>query len=235
MPDIPEAFTYEGTELLVLSEQLVNYNKVIANLVAAHVRSGDRVLDFGAGVGTLTRVVAKRIGKMECVEIDSRQRAVLEQQGFHCYPSLEDVPRESFDVVYSSNVLEHIFDDVDALRRLRMALRPGGRIVLYVPAFQSLYTAMDAAIGHHRRYDVPTLRTRMIEAGFDVREAYYVDLIGYVISWIFKRVSNNVDAVNATTLKIYDTFVFPLSRVLERLRKPLFGKNVFAVGTRSAD
>ena len=64
----------------------------------------------------------------------------------------DGVPRRSFDTVVCSNLLEHIEEDGAALAGMRDVLIPGGRVVLIVPALQSLYGSIDRAIHHHQRY-----------------------------------------------------------------------------------
>jgi SAM-dependent methyltransferase len=228
-------YVYEGSDLLRLGEELKNYNRAIATLVAANISPTNDVLDFGAGFGTLTRAVAERVRRPDCVEPDTRQRESLRSQGFVCYETIEAVPSGTYDAIYSSNVLEHIEDDVAALVQLHRVLRPGGKVILYLPAFQSLYTTVDAAIGHYRRYDATMVRARLEQAGFKVESTFYVDLLGYLVSWLFKRLSNQVGSVNPRTMRIYDGVVFPVSRFIERFLQAPFGKNVFAVAVRSTD
>jgi SAM-dependent methyltransferase len=224
-------YVYEGSDLLRLGEQLQNYNAAIADLIVRILPSEATVLDFGAGFGTLTRLVALRSRNLDCVEPDVHQREVLEADGFRCYPKVEAVPPGSYDVIYSSNVLEHIEDDVSALRQLRIVLRPNGKIVLYLPACQSLYSAVDAAIGHYRRYDVRMITECLNAAAFKVEQICYVDVLGFFVSWIFKRLSNRVSSVNVNTMRMYDRFVFPLSRAIERVIRVPFGKNILVVAS----
>lgn len=66
------------------------------------------------------------------------------------------------------DVLEHIEDDADALRRLRRMLVRGGRLYVTVPAHRWLWTSVDVTAGHHRRYTRRTLRRALTEAGFEV-------------------------------------------------------------------
>lgn len=227
-------YRYEGSELLRLGEELKNYNAAIADIIVRASPPSAKMLDFGAGFGTLTEAVAARLGKPECVEPDPRQREVLEGAGFTCYATIEAIPQESYDLVYSSNVLEHIEDDLEALRRLLRVLRPNGKIVLYLPAFQSLYSAVDAAIGHYRRYDARMIAELLRDAGFVPERVYYVDVLGFIMGWIFKRIANNVGSVNSNTMRIYDRLIFPITRMIERFVRPPFGKNVVAIASRPA-
>jgi len=194
--------------------------------------STPRILDFGAGFGTLTRLVAKYGVRPDCVEPDGRQRASLEADGFRCFENIADIPDGAYNFVYSSNVLEHIEDDAAALREIRRVLCDGGKLVVYLPAFQSIYTAVDAAIGHYRRYDARMIAKRIADAGLHVECCYYADILGFVVSWVFKRISNRVATVNVRTLRLYDRVIFPVSRAIERLWRPPFGKNVVAVAVR---
>ncbi len=225
-------YVYEGSELLFLGEQLSNYNASIAKLVASEAPAGAAVLDFGAGFGTLTRAVEQLIGKPDCVEPDARQREALSRAGFRCFEGIETVSDASYGYVYSSNVLEHIEDDVAALRSLHRVLRPGGRLVLYLPAFQSLYSAVDAAIGHYRRYDAAMISERLRQAGFRVERTRYADVLGFGVALLFKLISNRVGGVNARRMRLYDSLIFPVSRTIEGIMRPPFGKNVIAVATR---
>jgi len=227
-------YSYEGSALLRLGEQLKNYNAAIADVIAKECPANARVLDFGAGFGTLTREVAKRITQPDCVEPDSRQREALITEGFRCYETIIRVPDASYDYVYSSNVLEHIQHDVAALCELRRVLRPTGRLTLYLPAFQSLFTSMDTAIGHYRRYDANMISARLREAGFVVQRVRYADVLGFAVSLLFKYSFNRVDRINERTMMIYDSLVFPVSQAIERLVTPPFGKNVIAVATCEA-
>ncbi len=232
-----DAYVYEGSDLLRLGEQLKNYNAATADLIVEHIGPGDRVLDFGAGFGTLTKAVAARTKQPQCVEPDRQQRERLIRDGFHCFDSIESVESHAYDVVYSSNVLEHIEDDVRALKEIHRVLTPGGKVVLYLPAFQSLYTALDRAIGHYRRYDIKMIETRLREAGFETKQSFYVDVLGYPVSKLFKAISDDVSTVNTRTIRIYDSVVFPISRLIEKFVRPPFGKNVlaFAVSAKNPE
>jgi SAM-dependent methyltransferase len=75
-------------------------------------------------------------------------------KGFEVYTSLDEIPDETFDWVYAFNVLEHINDDGQALAEWSTKLKTAveSRLLIYVPAFEILFSSMDRQVGHFRRY-----------------------------------------------------------------------------------
>lgn len=227
---------YAGvSDLWIAEECLRNYNADVVRRLSG-AGSGPDVLEFGAGIGTLANLWHDLTSvKPECLEIDRRMRHVLEARGFICYEDLRAVEGQ-FDVIYSSNVLEHIDDDVDALKMLNSKLKPNGRIALYVPALMFLYSDSDAAVGHYRRYHRKELVSKLETANFKVEDCYFVDSIG-VLAWIVARVRGyKANATNShkVSLRVYDRYVYPLSRIADALGlKFLFGKNLLAIATKT--
>ena len=229
-----DGYRYEGTDYLKLGEvALANYNASIAALVRRFAGGAHDVMDFGAGIGTLALSVRDRGLDPLCLEPDDAQRAQLARRGFRTAAALDDVPAASLDYIYSSNVLEHIADDVRALELLREKLRPGGTLMLYVPAFPSLFSSLDEAVGHHRRYDQASLRSALMRAGFTVQRTFYADFFGYFATLLFKRLGNTMSNANSFTLHLYDRCIFPVGRLIERVVRVPVGKNVVAVATRA--
>ena len=120
-------------------------------------------------------------------------------------------------------MLEHIEDDVGALRELYNKLVPGARLLIYVPAFPVLYTSMDAKVGHIRRYTRGSLLKAVGAAGFRVHRASYADCLGFVATLAFKYSGNASGDVNRSALKLYDRAIFPLSRLLDGQEIPDVG------------
>ena len=222
-------YEYEGAEMLLLADVLPNYNRSIAAIVYRFARGAQNVLDFGAGTGVLSAAVRDLGLTPVCLEPDARQREVLARRGLATVASLDDVADGSLDFIYSSNVLEHIEDDVAALGELRRKLRSGGSVLLYVPAFQSLFSSMDRAVGHHRRYDRTMLREKLRGAGFEVEDLFYADVLGYFVTRVYKAIGNDTGKINPFTLGVYDRFIFPVGRMIERLGRMPVGKNVVGV------
>lgn len=223
---------YSGTDNLEIMNDAVNYNAYLSYLVRSHTSATDRILDFGAGIGTFA-LPLKKIGyDVSCVEPDPKQLLKIEQNGVPGYSCLSAVPAQTYDFIFTLNVLEHIEDDQGALHELANKLKPGGRILIYVPAFQALFSNMDRAVGHCRRYRLNDLSTRVSSAGLEIEEARYVDSIGFFAAFVFKYIGSSKGTLNSTSVILFDRLVFPLSLVIDRVMKKFFGKNLLIVAAK---
>jgi len=139
--------------------------------------------------------------------------------------------RACVDAIVSSNVIEHIADDVACLEAMAELLRPGGAVGLYVPARPELYGSLDAAVGHHRRYTREDLETKLARAGFEVVSVRYRNLVG-VVPWLVAGRVLRRDKLGAGSLRIFDRVVFPVCRRLEDLVPPVYGLNLVAIAVK---
>lgn len=140
----------------------------------------------------------------------------------------------SFDVVFSSNVIEHIADDQAVVHDMARALRPGGRLVIYVPAFGRLFGPMDDRCGHLRRYTTADLARLVHTAGLQVLAQGYADPLGGLITWLFNGLGRGVTA-SAASVGFYDRWLFPVSRAMHGLTRTWFGKNAWIVAVVSQE
>lgn len=223
---------YSGGENLEVMEEAVNYNRFLLSLIRSHASREQKILDFGAGIGTFASALAKEGYSIRCVEADERQAQSIAAKGIPVARSLDAISNESVDYVYTLNVLEHIEDDSAILRDCQRKLVPGGNILIYVPAFQVLYSSMDKKVGHFRRYTIGDLSRKVCQAGFRVKEASYVDSLGFFASLLFKFAGNNSGDLNRKALIAYDRLLFPVSRMIDAAFKRTFGKNVLVVAAR---
>lgn len=230
----PAPTPYTGVENLEVMREAENYNRYLQTLVERHAAGATRVIDFGAGSGTFAIPCAAAGFDLTAVEPDERLRAMLGAAGLRAVADVAALPDEAFQFAYTLNVLEHIENDVDALRAVRAKLVPRGCLLVYVPAFPVLYTSMDSKVGHVRRYTRATLRRSLEAAGFEIREMRYADSLGFVATLLFKALDNGSGSVNRTALKIYDRLAFPVSRALDVLTRRWFGKNLLALAAKPA-
>ena len=225
-------FAYTGHENLLVMQHAHNYNEFLGRLIRRHAEGAAAVVDFGAGVGAMAQAVRPWAHKLVCVEPDAVQMDILMAAGYEVVDSISALPESSVDYVYTVNVMEHIHDDRAILSAIFKTLRPGGRLLVYVPALQWLYSSMDAAVGHVRRYHMKDLIQKVNDAGFVVERREYVDCLGVPASLAYKWAGNASGRINVDALSVYDRFVFPFSRVLDTLFRRVGGKNLLVVCER---
>ncbi|PYS23699.1 MAG: methylase [Acidobacteria bacterium] len=138
-----------------------------------------RILDVGCGTGANLQMLSQ-FGAAEGVDVSSealefcRARGLAEvKQG-----AAETLPYEdaSFDLVTGLDVVEHLDDDLSGLREMRRVLRPGGRALLFVPAFMFLWGVQDDISHHRRRYTLRELKQRVTDAGLSIERATYANI-----------------------------------------------------------
>jgi len=223
---------YSGTDNLEVMTAAVNYNNFLLGRIEALAPKSGKILDFGAGIGTFARRLSERGFDVTCLEPDPGLAARLRAAGLEARESMDEFAAASFDYVFTLDVLEHIEDDAAAVRQIAGKLKPGGRLLVYVPAFPMLYSSMDRKVGHFRRYRRRALQKIIVEAGFSSVEARYVDPTGFFASLAYRLTERGTGNINVRMLKLYDTFLFPLNALLNPLCGLAFGKNIILTATR---
>ena len=214
----------------IIEPSLRNYNNHIVDLILSVHNNESEILDFGAGCGTLAKIIRRKTkNSPTCIEIDEYLKSILTKIGFKVFDDINKT-KDRYDFIYSSNVLEHIYDDVKSLKQLESKLTKNGTLVLYLPAFQILYSDLDRSVGHFRRYSKKRILKITSDAGFKIDKMFYVDSIGFFCSFIIQILGWNTKfgVGSKNSLKLYDKFIFPVSRFLDALGfKYILGKNIF--------
>ncbi len=183
----PSHFAAADVELADTLETLdgaERYVDWIASLVLPNVRG--RVLEVGAGHGTFSDRLATAATELVISEPSARAAELLRERfgdagaATVVQADLEDAVSDGpFDTAVLINVLEHIADDDKALALLYDGLATRGRIVVFVPAHEVLYSTYDRSIGHYRRYRRAELLRKVERANLRVVDAHYVNAIGF--------------------------------------------------------
>lgn len=223
--------------LAVLSA-VYHYNHWIFDSVREYL--GPEIAEVGAGVGNITQFLLNA-SRLVCLEpftpyFDYLRQRFAQHLNVKVYPfPIESVPNAdvaagSFDSVVCLNVLEHIDDHVGALRNMRQLLRPGGNVIVFVPAMPFLFGAMDRAMGHLRRYTKRSLRQAFLDAGLRPVRARYINLVG-VAGWLWNGRIRKQATIPASATLLFDRLV-PILSAFERILPPLIGQSVLVVGKR---
>ena len=229
-------FTYSGTELDALANA-PNYYRAILSAFAPHL--GQRVLEVGAGIGTFAEHVLRARPDLDLTLLEPAgnnfpvlQRRFAGDRRVHVVNGyLEDYSAgEQIDSMVLVNVLEHVEDDENFLRTAHAALQPqGGRILLFVPALPFVYGSLDREFEHYRRYTRPILRDRLEQAGFQLVDLRYVNILGVLPWFITGRVLRRT-TLRSKDVSLYDRWIIPWALRLERILPPPFGQSLLAIG-----
>ena len=180
-----------GSETLARLSRAPRFNRWMADVVRPYV--GERVLETGAGTGNLTVNLTPRTSywatDINPLYLDKlgelcRTRPYLRVQ-LTDVTRIETFPaKEKFDTVIALNVIEHVDDDVGALRNIWEALEEGGRAILLVPRGPELFGTLDQAFGHRRRYSEEQIAQAAQQAGFAARETLKFNRVGTLGWWL---------------------------------------------------
>ena len=216
--------------------RLQRYNAWVWDRIRPFI--GQRVLEIGAGWGTMTRFFYGRdlivATERETPYLDRLRNAFRRRPGIaieHFDPEAGDVaPLKAyrFDTVTLINVLEHTVDDGAALRRAFDVLEPGGRVIVFVPADSKLCGKLDDGIGHRRRYDKDELIAKLGAAGFVLEHIAWQNRLARV-AWRLNNVLGRA-ALPAGQSRVFDRLV-PLFRAFEG-DNPSKGLSLIAVGRK---
>jgi 2-polyprenyl-3-methyl-5-hydroxy-6-metoxy-1,4-benzoquinol methylase len=201
---------------------------------------GRRVLEVGCGIGTYTAEMA--VGARKIIAMDMEHAFVAEAaRRLGQLPNVQLIcgdattadlpnPDETLDTVVLLDVLEHIEDDVALLTRLGARLGPGGHLILKVPAMPSLYSPMDEAIGHWRRYDRNSLTKVISRAGLEVVRVWSFNTAA-VPGWWWNGRVRKLRSPPEGQVALYNRLV-PVLRPLDRLTRLFCGVSLIAVARR---
>jgi len=231
-----DIYVDRGAKILDSLAGTKRFNRWMADTVRPLL--GTRVLELGAGIGNMTQHLARGRKIYVASDIDAEHMARLRVR-FGGRPNLEirkcdlcdsadfQPLYELFDSVVCLNVVEHVEDDLGALRNIFSALKPGGRAIVLVPQDQQAYGTLDEVLGHYRRYSEAQLRARMEEAGFEVERMLHFNRVTRP-GWRFNGQVLKRRSFSRLQLRVFDALV-PLWRRIDGYF-PWQAVSVIAVG-----
>jgi 2-polyprenyl-3-methyl-5-hydroxy-6-metoxy-1,4-benzoquinol methylase len=221
-------------------EEARRYAAHVFDLFRPHL--GKRILEVGSGIGTMSRRLADVADVVVGIEPNAHcwvraRETMRDQPRFslrtchleECDPA--ELAAQRFDTVICVNVLEHIEDDVEALRTLGDVVVADGRVLIFVPAVQAAYGPLDAELGHHRRYSRRTLTAAFTDAGLELLTIRYTNPIG-LLGWMYNSHVAKSTAHSSRQVQLFETLIAPWALPLERLAAPPIGLSLVAVGRR---
>ena len=233
-------FVYHGHELELFAE-VTRWKAYWISRIRNYL--GEEVLEVGAGIGTNTLLMCnERCRRWICTEPDAQlaKRIALALKDSKCQKyctvitgTLKDIPpNEFFDTILFIDVLEHIQDDRGELLRASRHLRPRGTLIVLSPAHACLFSKLDQAVGHYRRYTKKTL-TEIAPRHLKLLRLEYLDLVG-VLASLSNRFLLRRHKPTKRQIRFWDSVMVPCSIILDPLVRHRFGKSILAVWQNDA-
>jgi 2-polyprenyl-3-methyl-5-hydroxy-6-metoxy-1,4-benzoquinol methylase len=225
--------------------ELSNYRKYQYDLIGKYI--GTNILEVGAGDRSFTNQIVKNCQGFErIVSIEPsetlfefyRNKYKLPDNVIVTSDNLFDLTPETyglFDTIIFIHVLEHVEKDREALDHMHNLLKPGGKILIEVPAMQSLFSVHDKMLGHYRRYNKKNFRAMINNDLYTIKKLWFQDAIGMIGSFIFfkmKKIKLKSDqGVNLVKKqgKIYDKYLIPIEKFYERFITLPFGLSITGI------
>lgn len=230
-----------GKETLNIFAHTNNFNSWMYETISSHC-SG-RILEIGSGIGNISQYLlksnsnvvlsdirtdylihlrnrfptAKRIVKLNLEIIDFSSEAVLDLG--------------QFDTIVALNVIEHIEHDDLAISNCYKLLKPGGKIIILVPAYQIIYNKIDQELAHYKRYSSHSIQKLLIEKHFLVVESKYFNFVG-LIGWIFFGIISKQRKLPKRPVGIFEAFV-PLFKIIDFLLLNKMGLSVITIAKKN--
>jgi SAM-dependent methyltransferase len=230
----PRQASLVGGRTLEVFTDTPRLNAWLFSKLAPHIQ-GD-VLEIGSGIGNLSRLIVDRaastmLSDMEPHYLDALGRTFagdprvrIGYYNLDAEPSAEIAGRR-FDAIVAVNVIEHIEDDGALVRRLAKLLKPGGKLVVYVPACPPIYGSLDRALGHYRRYTPESLAALLTGAGLKTEHPSYMNLFG-LLGWTVNGLLLRRHQLSHRQIAVFERLM-PLVRLEDRFRLPI-GLGVYA-------
>lgn len=232
---------YPGEEL-ALFEKAVNWKRYFTSRLLPYIK-GD-VFENGAGIGGTTLLLnSKKVTQWVLGEPDIAMQQLLQQKitdkllPVNCMLHKGTIDSLStnrlFDCIVYIDVLEHIENDIAEVKKATAHLKPGGFLIILSPAFNSLFSPFDKAIGHYRRYTKKTLAA-VADPSLQKEKLHYLDSVGYFAS-VMNKLFLKQSYPSHRQVQFWDKWMVPVSKITDRIFCYSFGKSILAVWKKKPD
>jgi SAM-dependent methyltransferase len=183
----------------------------LARKISCSVKPCNLVLEVGCGTGNVLKVLEAACPNCRLVGLelwlDGLRHARTRSSAHLVQADIGNSPfGQQFDLIGMFDVLEHIADDQQTLRLIHETLRPGGKLLLTIPAHHSLWSYFDEAAHHCRRYSVDGIRQRLEGAGFEVEFLTQFMACIFPMVWAYRKLTGLRGNTNSARQLTSDEF-----------------------------
>ncbi|MBC7850071.1 MAG: class I SAM-dependent methyltransferase [Chitinophagaceae bacterium] len=234
----------QGLHTLELLAAATRFNKWMYDTIRPFCTG--HIFEVGSGLGNISRYFLDNKQQLTASDLRPEYCDHIKKQFegnpfLHAVVSVDLVSKDfaeqyspllnQFDTVVALNVIEHIENDLLAIRNCSQLLKNGGRLIILVPAWQKLYNNMDRELGHFKRYTVPQISSVITTAGFDVVHQQYFNAAG-MAGWFVSGSLLKKKMIPGNQLRFYNTMV-PVFKTVDRLLLNSIGLSAICIGKKN--
>ena len=190
------------------------------------------ILEVGAGCGSFTKFYYKKFESITLTEVDNKnfldlKKIFSEKRNISISNESIEFLSKKFDTIMYLHVLEHIENDKKELQNAISKLNPDGYLVIMVPAHQKIYSKLDKAVGHYRRYEKEFFTENLL--GLNRVKLISLDAIGYFLYLLNKIFFKEEVFPSKLKIFLWDKIVTPITFIVDFLLMYKFGKCYVAI------
>ena len=193
----------------------------------------DDILEVGAGCGSFTKGYMKNFNSITLTDTDDtsfnllKKNFVNEKKINVIKSSIEDIDKK-FNTLLYFNVLEHVKEDKLEIKNALKKLNNGGHLIILVPAHQKIYSKLDRAVGHYKRYDINFFRENNFENS-EIVKLHFLDFFGYALYHLNKIFFKEETYPTNFKIFVWDKIFTPFTIIVDFLTGYKFGKNILCI------
>ena len=236
-PDIDQV----GIETLDVISFAPRFNKWMYKTIAPFTKGN--ILEVGSGIGNISQFFIDQNAQISLTDIRDNYVTILKEK----YKSKAhevfklDLAAENFETTYKDrlgsydsifalNVVEHIEDDVLAIKNAKKLLKTDGHLIILVPAYNWLYNSFDLALEHYRRYTRKTLNKLLSSAEFKIIHNQYFNAFG-MLGWFVSGKILKKKSIPRNQMELYDRLIF-IAKTIDKINFNSFGLSVISIGKK---
>jgi 2-polyprenyl-3-methyl-5-hydroxy-6-metoxy-1,4-benzoquinol methylase len=231
-----------GNKILEVIEDAGKFNHWMYQTIQPFLQGN--ILEIGSGIGNISAFFLTDNATITLSDTDAFYKEKLKNK-FHsfqnlkgvflidiqdpCFETTYDSMKEQYDSIFLLNVLEHVADDNAALKNCRFLLKPGGSLLILTPAYSFLYSTLDKALGHYRRYTRSRLSSQLQVNNLVPKKSFYFNALG-IVAWFYGKVLR-LKTIPATEMGLFNKAT-PLAKLIDKIMFRKIGLSVLIVGEK---
>jgi SAM-dependent methyltransferase len=234
-----------GTETLKVISDADKFNRWMYETIKPFCKG--HILEIGSGIGNISRFLISDGYRVSLSDVSNSYIEILKKRFSGCDNFNEviqfdfaekEIRRKhsgmigQYDTIVALNVLEHIDDHKQAVKNCLYLMKPGAKLIILVPAFESLYNQFDKAVEHHRRYSSRSLKKLITVPGLNIVHTQYFNAAG-ILGWYISGKMLRKNVIPGGQMSVYNKLV-PLWKVADKLLNRFCGLSLICVAEKAS-